>query len=298
MVEALAGLDEEIMVGMLCSIDDHLRSHVRRSDVRPTDWEWVRRYPVSEEQRRQILSEIRRKTGLSPDDRSIEAAVRILEFVDRAVAHAARTRIRDKPVPRMGHKGVLLDERYRVRFSPAFEPAARISCVDRYVAGQAVRDPNRRKHFPACEIPGFPSVSLYVWPPKRLTHPDECYFMVQTRRMGAEQTVTDAWRIYFPDIFPTIRSVRTSMQLWRQFALAFGHPIRAGGKTYDFIEQEQLADPIEPLDPARYRLSGLLRPSMRGEGYQEVLLCFALDIEAYSAALRRRGVPTQLAKAS
>ena len=295
MIDALAGCVQEEYTGKLFSVVDHLRSPPDMPTWFPKTVDWTACFPVSDDLKDRVLTEIRRKAGLSPDDHSPLAARTILAFVtDEYLKAVLANGAGQEAEERMGHRGILLEHRYRVRFAAAFESAAHMFCIERYPAQQAVNDPHCCKHFPPSHVPGVPSLSLSVWPRKRRLSPGECYYLVQTQRQGAEQTVTDAWRIYFSDLFPRLSGVRTPMQLWRQFALTYGHPLQAGDKTFEYIEQEQLTSPLQSLDPLRYRLSGLLRPSPQGEDCQEVLLCFALDLEKYCRALRKRGVPSSL----
>jgi hypothetical protein len=240
-----------------------------------------------------IIAEIRNRLRLKKDDLSPKALGRIYDaLVTEMFAHNLTPEQEKQAAIRLGQRGDLRPNLYRIEMPDAFLNRAKIFGVRRSHVEEVLRYPDVVDHIQkeAARV----AVSLYV---KKVSLPKGNGFtwVVVTQRDGINQTVNSALRLYDQD-FPDVDDTRP-IDMLRAFLEVFGVSFRlGGGSETKLVLNEMVPDPpglqisaqIPPGSPEKFMSLSIVRKM--NNGYLDIALAYVLNITRYVAALNRHGV--------
>ncbi len=261
--------------------------------------------------RQNFIEELYKKLKLEHGDDSRQARAMIYDFISKALSKIVLQRSDlNKIKDSIGDKGLLRNDSYKIVFPPYFKKYGEIVGLRVKYIEDAVHHPDTYCHL-LPEFYGNASnklISLYLKTPIYQKSNDIYSILVLTDRLGATQSILDAWRIYHSDV--NISSCQSAIDVLKAFIdkYCIEFDFLSIHKT-KFILYEKIAISNEkasellslghePFKLIKYnRKEGCVYNArflfgiMKGEfSFFEVAIALVLDINKFTNDLKRHGV--------
>jgi hypothetical protein len=242
-----------------------------------------------------VLSEIRAHLRIGESDDSAEARTRI----DNALSSTLKDLIlnqRDQPtiLNRLGQSGRLAPSQYEVIQTRQFSDLFNSLGVSTNHVEDAVKHPDDHQHLMTEGMPEFArTLSLFVKLIRSSRPENNNWLLVQTNRVGLQQIVQAAWRVYPTDV--DLTAAAEPLDALRAFANTFGCPISVGGDAKAlFVEPKKF-----PFD-AEVRVDWTDSPADVFVNFSKTMndttklfmvgLAYCIDLKKYRACLEAHDV--------
>lgn len=251
-------------------------------------------------------SEIRGHLGLPNNDESPKAKSLIFEFLQKEMRQYSFSQKNiDSIKSRLGQKGLLRLDYYKVEFTKAFRNSSSKRGVRPNHVLNAISSPNSVQHFRhgVAFTEGEAMVSLFV-AKQNVGKNNNFYLLVQAERKGASLLVNNAWRIYESDV--AYINDMTPLGILKSFIDTYGVNFGIGNSAYKKLFLEETVDPvtaevgrgvfvIDPLDLSEetfYESSSIVSRSITG--VWEVSLAYMINVSKYVNDLKKHNVQAEL----
>lgn len=256
-----------------------------------------------------IIREIRDHLRIPDDDHSAQTQSRIYAFLSDEISKAALANVDMNVVKaRLGSKGELHASQYQVGFSKDFEASEALGVKKSHVV-TAVTQPDQATHLRSKYISQDPLITISFKSVITQRIEDRFILLVFSNRKGRFQQVFGAFRAYRSDM--DLTNITEPLDVIRSFAKTYGLTFRLGGSVSncminEVVKREQDAhiftkggyvhDDLELLGlKGTYYLPLILHGSSHfkgagGEVLTEVFLAFMIDLQKYTATLRKHHV--------
>jgi len=250
----------------------------------------------------QVMGEIRQRLHLPATDESREAKTKVLQYLNTAMTELI---LRSANIPtikaRLGQRGDLRPDSYKVKFGDSFDNGAGKRGIRRAHVESALRAPDAVEHLLRELLPDamYPAFSLY------LKHQGETgvhafSLLVMTQREGDTQSVETAWRVYHADV--DLSQARSPLEVLRAFTEVYGMEFQVGDSPfakfflYSTVPWDDKTDTTfiggrGPMENRIFEQHVIVRVD-KSSRLIVVSLAYAIDIGRYTNDLRRHGVHT------
>jgi hypothetical protein len=242
-----------------------------------------------------VLSEIRARLRIPPNDDSAQAHAEIDKFLSDALQGLIlNADNRSDALKRVGQSGRLPPALYRVIQSQEFKTlfVNTLGMSSNHI-DDAVRRPDDHQHLMPEGLPeNARTLSLFL---KKVTSGDarkSHWLLVNTNRAGLDQIVLSAWRIYPADV--DLSGASQPIDVLRAFAEVFGYTISVGDKKALFVDAQQFPpDAQVKIDWTGASTEHFVSFSQTRDvatNLYMIGLAYCIDIAKYRTSLKRHGV--------
>lgn len=241
-----------------------------------------------------VLSEIYDRLNISRENNSPQARVSISKAIAEALRQSILPNINVAEVlSRVGSAGLLAPSAYNVIQPDEFRAVFYNLGVTRNHVDDAVKQPDDHQHLMTEGMPEHSQdLSLFM---KRVMSRDPVrrhWLLVQAHRVGIDQKVGAAWRVYPDDV--NIELAQKPIDVLKAFVLSYGVPVRVGDTRGLFIESQTYPGGSQvKIDwtsaPPEHFLSAAHTTSTV-DGMFRFGIAYCIDLPKYRLALKRRGV--------
>ncbi|GFO69748.1 hypothetical protein GMLC_33270 [Geomonas limicola] len=186
-----------------------------------------------------VMREVRTKLNIIESDDSSVAQAKLYNFIVNEISRAAfKGKNSDDAKKRLGQKGVLRSDLYKIEYTKNFWNSFFKLYVRPAHIEEAIHYPDEVEHL----IPekfGFEdgsAASLYM---KNVTD-SNMSLVVTAARHGSTQTVISAWRVYYDDIDLNDINMSSPLGMLRAFVHTYGINLNIGNKTDKFFLYEKI----------------------------------------------------------
>lgn len=240
-----------------------------------------------------VFKEIKKELGVSETDSSIEANIRVTEVLSKELdrlmlANSDISKIKE----RVGQKGLLNIQDYKIQFAPSFKTYQKIG-IRRSHAERAIRDSFVVQHIFPEEFGTHNTDSISLF----LQYPTSNFcLLVLAVRDHATLIVCHSWRIYRSDI--NMFQYSDPLSLMKAFIEKYGLEFHIGDnikktkfvfyKKFNKDLSKEINDVIEIFTPmiGKIILNIYCKPN-KAKQTTEIALGFILDFEKYAKVIRQ-----------
>jgi hypothetical protein len=240
------------------------------------------------------LQEIRRRLGVTDrDSAEAQAAVSkvLADSLRESILSGANT---EEVLSRVGKAGLLAPAAYNVIQPPEFQQTFYNLGIARNHVDDVVKHPDDYQHLMTAGMPeNWRDMSLFM---KRVMsrEPKKRYWLlVQAHRLGIDQKVSAAWRVYPGDV--NFEDAQKPMDVLRAFAESFGSPITIGETKSLFLESKMYPAGIQVTAdwtsaPRDHFVS--FSHTTDALGQFRIGIAYCIDLQKYRVALKSHGIAT------
>lgn len=245
----------------------------------------------------QLIEEMRRELRIPHDDQSASSQQKLFRFLNTQLRETLLKPQEIKEIKeRVGEKGVLRPDLYKIQFQDTFEEISQKFGVTKDAARHAVLHSTMTEHL-LPEMFGQENgqgKSLFV---ESKDGKDPHSLLIQCDRKKDVLSIGDGWLIYHGDV--DVSKARSPVGLLGAFVEKYGINIRvAGGPETKFLLYESFENIAldQKLEFAHDPSSNLFTTfSFRRSGTKlEVALAFVIDMARYAEDLEKHGVHVKL----
>lgn len=188
---------------------------------------------------------------------------------------------------RLGQKGVLPPNAYKIRFAREFELLCKNFSITEKEVLRAINYPDMVKHFVAEVQDKNDAISLYV---KTVANGTDPYsLLVDAIRINDEISIHFAFRVYHSDV--DVSTISSPTDLLQVFTEKFGSEIslnNENGKLFLYKKMDVGTSQFKFTQP----LNTILRASRRIliDGVNEISIAYGINRDLYFESLRSHGV--------
>ncbi len=245
-----------------------------------------------------VLSEIRHHLRIAKDNDSSEAR----RLVSKALTDALQKSILADSntadiLSRIGSAGRLPPYAYNVVQSKQFQEFFYALGISRNNIEEAVKSPDDFQHMMTEGMhPDARDLSLFM---KRVMSREPTrrnWLLVQSHRIGTDQKVGAAWRVYPDDV--DIQRAQTPVDVLKAFVFAFGVPVKIGDARGLFLDpqtfpaESEVAIDWSGAPPEHFLATS--RTTSGADGLVRIGATYCIDIAKYRSSLKRHGVKVEM----
>ena len=247
-----------------------------------------------------VLSEARERVNVNPEDDSKDAKTKLFAFLSNEISKLVlTTRERNEAIARLGERGDLNLELYKIVFTKEFDLQSHYGVRRNHVIS-TIRHPDSFEHLlpERFDLEGVKNISLFT-SFHSLDHSDNNFILlVEAIRDRDQINVFSAWRIYPSDM--DIRDTRSPLDILKAFVNAYGVEFTVGGDLHlhKFLLYEAL--PIKTGTAAHPLMIIPVHPDTRLHGnfffrisplnVIEISMAYCINLSKYALDLRKHGV--------
>jgi len=246
-------------------------------------------------ERREVLDELRAHLHLDALDSSEAKSVLLTEITRQIYNLSMAGKDAEKVLARAGESGRLTPSLYRVAFHAGFQQFVDLGTKKNHIT-DAVMRPDDIQHLPGDG--GIPAFSIILKLHTNHLPLRSFWLIVYMHRDGRNLITQNAWRLYTDEFDPPSGS--RPIDFLRAFAERYGMVVEAGSQAGRFIFNANVDHALGKVSTA-YLVKGtrnkLVHSTMSGfdkPDYHHVVIAFAVDLDKYTAMLRKRGVQVRL----
>jgi hypothetical protein len=241
------------------------------------------------------LQEIRRRLGVEDDPNSPKARASVSKVLADSLRQSILSDVNTEEVlSRIGKAGLLAPAAYNVIQAPEFQATFYTLGVSRNHVEDAVKHPDDHQHLLTEGMPeSWQDMSLFM---KRVMSRElqkRYWLLVQTHRMGIDQKVRAAWRVYPADV--NFENAQKPIDVLRAFVGSFGFPIRVGQTKSLFLESQVypsgVAVTADWTGAPQDRFVSISHTT-DALGQFRIGIAYGIDLQKYQATLKSHGVAT------
>ena len=244
----------------------------------------------------ELLTQIRRRLNLRSDDSSIDAKTSIDAFISKSIDEVVMTApAAEAALSRAGQAGRLSPALYKVEQPAPFCERFYALTFKKHIVQEVINTPDEFQHLlndgAAADDRDNLSLFLKKFPEKK--RGSAHWLLVQTVRSGFTQVANSAWRVFPTDV--DLMKAGSPVDVLRQFAAAFGLPVKVGSQVDTFVESQTVIKDapvnIEYGGPLNHEI--FMSYSLRGKTVNPLIskvgVAYCIDLVRYKAALKNHG---------